>query len=211
MPDEGKYMFEELLIGSKNPAKVERYKKLLENLSEKVYGLSDFNVTTKPEEIGTTSEENAEIKAKYYSQLTNLPVFTEDEALFVDFLSEDKQPGVILRRIINGKDDATDEEILEYWENILKDTPKEKRKGHWHISYCLGMSSGKVFTMSKDHPILFFYPSSKVKIPGWPMSSLEGSEDFNKPHSEFTEEEKRIHQEKTDSEILNFFKSIPIV
>ncbi len=208
MPSNKEYMFDELVIGSKNPAKVERFQYLVKNIAKKIYGIINFNIDTKPEEIGTTSEENAEIKAKYYSKLTNLPVFTEDESLFVDFLPKDKQPGVNVRRI-NGKEEATDEELFTYWEGILKDIPKEKRKGYWHISYCLGLPDSNVFTVSKDHPILFFYPSSKVKIPGWPMSSLEGSENFNKPHSEFTEEEKRIHEEETNIEILNFFKSIP--
>lgn len=202
---EEKILFKELVIGSKNPAKVERFQKLLKHLAEKIYGLSDFNISVKPEETGNTSEENAEIKAKYYSKLTNLPVFTEDESLFVDFLSEDKQPGVNVRRI-DGKEEATDEELITYWENILKNVPEGKRKGHWHISYCLGMPDGKVFTISKDYPLLFFYPSSKIKIPGWPMSSLEGPENFKKPHSELTEEEVDIHRIETDNEILSFFE-----
>lgn len=68
------------------------------------------------------------------------------------------------------------------------------------------MPDGKVFTMSKDYSLLFFYPSSKIKIPGWPMSSLEGPEDFKKPHSELTEEEVDIHRIETDNEILRFFE-----
>ena len=202
-------MFKELVIGSKNPAKVERFQKLLKYIAEKIYGLSNLNISTKPEEIGNTAEENAEIKARYYSKLTNLPVFAEDESLFVNFLPQNRQPGVNVRRI-DGKEEATDEELLVYWENILKDIPREKRKGYWHISYCLGMPDGKVFTISKDHPLLFFYPSSKIKIPGWPMSSLEGPEDFKKPHSELTEEEVGIHREQIDREILSFFEDMLI-
>ena len=205
-----KHMLEKLVIGTKNPAKVERFQKLLKNVAKKVYGVSDFNIESKPKETGNTSEENAEIKAKYYSKLTKLPVFAEDEALCVDFLSKDKQPGVNVRRI-EGKEEATDDELFEYWENIIKDIPEDKRTGYWHISYCLGFPDEKVLTIAKDHPIQFFYPTSGIRIPGWPMSSLEGPRNIGKPHSEMTKEETKKHREEADKEILKVVKEFTII
>ena len=66
---------------------------------KQIVGLDEFEMKEKPGEAGETAEENAEIKAKFYIRRTGLPVLSEDESLFVDFLSADKQPGVHVRRI----------------------------------------------------------------------------------------------------------------
>ena len=99
---------EKLVIATRNPAKVEYFRQVLEGIVDEVLGLSDANILGKPEESGNTAEENAEIKARYYGGQTELPVFCEDEALYVDFLDKDHQPGTHVRRI-NGQDEATDD------------------------------------------------------------------------------------------------------
>lgn len=180
---------EKLVIATRNPAKVEYYRHLFTNIVGSIVSLSETKIEGKPTETEETAEENAQIKAKYYSARTDLPVFCEDEALIVDFLPTDKQPGTHVRRI-NGKDEATDDELFTYWENIIKDIPEERRTGRWHIAYCLALN-GQIRTTSLDHEVLFFYPTSEVRIPGWPMSSLEGSVKLGKPNSERTEEEKQ--------------------
>jgi len=180
---------EKLVIATRNPAKIEYYQHLFTDIVSQIVGLSDIGIEGKPTETGETAEKNAQIKASYYSERTDLPIFCEDEALYVDFLPSDKQPGTYIRRI-NGKDEATDDELFAYWENIIKNVPKEKRTGRWHIAYCLSIN-GQTRTASMDHEILFFYPTSKIRVPGWPMSSLEGLASLGKPNSERTEEEKK--------------------
>jgi inosine/xanthosine triphosphate pyrophosphatase family protein len=96
-----------MVIASSNKSKVEYYKSVLTSISEEVLGLSEFGVKEKPTETGETAEENASIKAKFYAKKLDFPVFCEDEALYVDFLPEDKQPGVHVRRI-NGVDEVSD-------------------------------------------------------------------------------------------------------
>ena len=180
---------EKLVIATRNPAKIEYYRHLFTGIVADILGLNETEIEGKPTETGDTAEENAQIKASYYSTRINLPVFCEDEALLVDFLPTDKQPGTHVRRI-NGKGEATDDELFEYWENIIKNIPEARRTGRWHIAYCLGLN-GKIRTTSMEHEIKFFYPTSKIRIPGWPMSSLEGSTSLGKPNSERTEEDKR--------------------
>src|SRR4030042_2798257 len=125
-----------ILIASRNPAKIERFKNLLSKYANEVIGLNDLGITDKPEEKGETAEENAEIKAKYYSKKSGLLAFSEDEALYVDFLPKNKQPGVHVRRI-NGKDEVNDEKLLLHWEKIISKVSKKKRTGRGHIEYCL--------------------------------------------------------------------------
>lgn len=191
---------DKLVVATRNPAKVNRYQKILSSLVNQVIGLNDIGLQDKPKETGETAEENAEIKAKFYAKKSGLPVFSEDEALYVDFLPRDKQPGVHVRRI-NGKDEAGDTQLLEHWEKIVKEVPKQKRTGKWHIAYTFAHPNGLLNTATLDHPIVFFSPPSLIRIPGWPMSSLQGPAAFNKPHSELTEDEKQLHEQNTNQMI----------
>lgn len=198
---------ERIVIGSRNPAKVGYYQSIFAEVVGEVLGLVDFGIEGKPSEIGETAEKNAEIKAKYYAQKTGNPVFCEDEALYTDFLPPDKQPGTKVRRV-NGVDEIDDDKLLAYWETILSQVPEEKRTGHWHIAYCLAFPEGQTRTIVLDHPVRFFYPSSKKRIPGWPMSSLEGSVRFGKPSSEKTEEEVRLSKEEVGRVIVEKLKEL---
>jgi len=193
-------IFETVVIASSNPAKVRRYKKILTKYACQLIGLAEITLMGQPEEKGETAEENAEIKAKYYAEKSGLVVFSEDEALYVNFLSGEDQPGVHVRRI-NGKDEASDGQLLAYWEKIIANVPRRNRKGKWHIACCIAHPNGMVKTFSLDFPIMFFYPSSPVKIPGWPLSSIEGPLGFNKPHSELTKAERLQADRKIDEAV----------
>ena len=179
------------------PQKKERYSRLLSSVATTILSLDDAGIAERALELGETSEINAEIKAKFYAQKSGLPVFSEDEALYVDFLPPEQQPGVHVRRI-NGKDEVNDGALLAYWEAIIANVPQDKRTGKWHITYCFATPDGKTKAIAIDHPILFFSPSSKAKIPGWPMSSLQGPIEFGKPHSELTDKERKSHNQVAD-------------
>lgn len=178
---------ESLVVATRNPAKVEYYKKVFSHLVVSVLGLNDLGIAGKPDEIGDTAENNAEIKAMFYSRQTNLPVFSEDECLYADFLPRANQPGTHVRRV-NGRDEVSDAELLAYWENIIKDVPPENRTGYWHFAYCL-VNQGKLKIVTQNFPVKFYYPISSVRIPGWPLSSLQGS--MGKPHSDCSPTEKQ--------------------
>ncbi len=179
-----------IVIATHNSAKKNRYKKLLAKFVKNVLDLDDLNIFDKAIENGNSAEENAEIKAKFYAEKSGLPVISEDEALYVDFLPEDKQPGVNVRRI-NGKEEVNDEQLFTYWEKMISKVPKEKRTGKWHFACCFTTPDSKAKIITFDRFVMFFYPPSKIRIPGWPMSSLQGPIVFKKPHSELTEKEKQ--------------------
>lgn len=198
---------EKIVIATCNPAKKERFRGLFVGMIKDIFVLDDFGITEKPQEHGMTAEENADIKARFYSQKLNLPVFSEDEALYVDFLPPEKQPGVFVRRI-KGKDEADDDKLLNYWKGIIAEVPKEKRTGRWHIAYSLAFPDGSIKKVAIDHEILFFSPPSKIILPGWPMSSLEGPVEFRKPHSELTDIERKEHNRIADRLILGKLKEL---
>ena len=191
---------EKIVVATRNPAKVDHYRKILLSIAEEVLGLNDLEIEGKPTEEGATAEENAEIKARFYGERCGFPVFTEDESLYVDFLEENEQPGVHVRRI-NGHDEVDDETLLSHWEKITSEVPENKRTGRWHIAYCIFVPEAGFKTVSLDHEIMFFSPVSKIRIPGWPMSSIEGSAFIGKPHSEQTEEERNVSDERSTQEL----------
>ncbi len=200
-------MIDRIVIATQNPAKRNRYQRLLAPYVKGIVSLADLGLIDKPQEKGETAEENATIKAKFYCAQSQLPVLSEDEALYVDFLPPDQQPSVHVRRI-EGRDEASDEALLEHWEKIIEPVPADSRTGHWHIAYALALPNGTVSVVSLNHSIVFFSPSSKVRLPGWPMSSLEGPVGFNKPHSELTPEEHDLNNKQADQEIIDKIKEL---
>ncbi|MFH1895888.1 MAG: non-canonical purine NTP pyrophosphatase [bacterium] len=195
-----------IVIATRNPAKLEYYQGVLEGLTEQVLGLVDFDIDQKPEELGKTARENAEIKARFYADLTGETVFCEDEALYADFLPLERQPGVYVRRV-NGRE-LSDDELLAHWEEIIKPVAPDKRTGFWRIAYALAVKEGGVRAVERDHPIRFYYPASKIRLQGWPLSSIEGSTHLNKPHSERTPEEVALEQERNRQTLKQIFEEL---
>jgi XTP/dITP diphosphohydrolase len=180
-------IIEQIVLATRNPGKIAQYQQTLQSLGIRVLGLEDLRITGKPIESGKTAQDNAQIKAAFYSELTPLPVLSEDESLFVDFLPPHLQPGVFVRRI-NGQDEVTDDQLLAYWSEIIARTPPELRTGRWHFAYCLAYN-GVSKIAARDVEIRFFHPPSPIRIPGWPLSSLQGS--TGKPSCERTDQEKQ--------------------
>lgn len=70
-------------------------------------------------EDGKTAEENAIKKAKEYYAKTNIATIAEDSGLWVEKFSEEEQPGLFVKRV-NGREDLSDEEILNYYIDKLE-------------------------------------------------------------------------------------------
>ncbi|MGA2716840.1 MAG: RdgB/HAM1 family non-canonical purine NTP pyrophosphatase [Bryobacteraceae bacterium] len=79
-----------------NPGKLREFQLAGELLDIDVEPLSGLKEITPPEENGATFEENARIKAAYYSQFAPGPLFADDSGLEVDALGG--APGVYSAR-----------------------------------------------------------------------------------------------------------------
>ena len=196
-----------LVVATRNPAKVKNYKDLLAKYAWRVLDLEELGLSAKADEGGETSEENAEMKARFYANQSGWAAFSDDASLYVDFLPPHRQPGVHVRRI-NGRDEASDEQLLEHWETMLAGVPGGERKGRWHVAFCLASPDGKKRTFSLDLPIVFFSPSSPQKTPGWPLNSLSGPAGFQKPYSELSLVEYRRANQAVDQVVAKTFQRI---
>jgi non-canonical purine NTP pyrophosphatase (RdgB/HAM1 family) len=112
-----------LLIGSANPGKAKELAELLVGLPWKVEGLKAFPPIEAPEETGTTFEENAALKARYYSAAYDVACVADDSGLVVDALGG--APGVYSARYA-GEDGNAGKNMAKLLEE-LSGTPSDER------------------------------------------------------------------------------------
>ena len=107
-----------MLIATNNSGKVEEYRRLLGCLPVELTTPSNEGVTEEPEESGDTFEENALIKARFYSEATGLPALADDSGIEVDALNG--EPGVRSARYggLQGKDDDRNKLLLSNLSNV---------------------------------------------------------------------------------------------
>lgn len=96
-----------------NPGKLREFRLAGELLGIDVEPLADLKSIPAPEEHGATFEENARLKAEYYSRFAPGPLFADDSGLEVDALGG--EPGVYSARYAgpNATDEANNRLLLE--------------------------------------------------------------------------------------------------
>ena len=62
-------------------------------------GTDNLGIVLEIEEDGTTAQENARKKSLLYARAVGQPVLSLDNALYLQGLSKDEQPGIHTRRI----------------------------------------------------------------------------------------------------------------
>ena len=82
----------DLLIATTNPGKLREIRAIFEGFSVTLHTLDEFGVIEEPEETGATFEDNARLKALYYSAATGMLTAADDSGLEIEAL--DGAPGV---------------------------------------------------------------------------------------------------------------------
>ena len=120
-----------ILVATKNEAKLRELSDFLRSDFE-VASLKDFPGVPGVEEIGSTFEENARMKAVAYFRATGVPSIADDGGIEIDALGG--EPGVMSRRWpslteTKGKPgrEKTDEELIRLTIQKLEGVPREKR------------------------------------------------------------------------------------
>ena len=160
----------EILIATKNEAKIKKYSTMLNVLGIKYKTLKDFDYDIDVEETGSTSKENAIIKANAYYKAFNMPVIADDSALVLDKLSPEKQPGVFVRRADDGRR-MSDEEMIEIYSKEIEKVGGETTGG-FVIATSIVDANGNIHTNELKHNRLFVSTPCKERNPGYPMNSL---------------------------------------
>ena len=147
--DMEKYTF---VLASANKNKIREYRQILSEKACEILGREDIEIEVLPMadigytddivEDGETFEENAMIKAKAISAITQYPVIADDSGLEVDALGG--EPGIYSARYAggHGNDDKNIEKLLSKLEGA------SDRSAHFVscIAYCSKVS-GESFTL----------------------------------------------------------------
>ena len=190
------------LFATGNETKAKRFSKGLQEKGIEVITLKDINTDIEVEENGKDAIENALIKARAYSKMTNIPVFAMDDNLYLENVPKEKQPGMYVRRV-NGKR-LNDDEMIEHYTNIVK---RYGVDGKLICRWVYGMAvinNGKesTYTWSKDDFYMVDKPSNKIN-PGYPLNTISINKKLNKYFTDVTEEDKAMLQED-ESDVVEF-------
>lgn len=119
-----------ILIATKNEGKAKEFKAIFGEKGYAVKTLLDYPDIKDVEEIGTTFEANARLKAETIAKLLNVIVISDDSGLCVDYL--DGAPGVYSARFAGEpKSDARNTAKLL---SELAGVPEEKRTAYYHCT-----------------------------------------------------------------------------
>lgn len=105
------------LFASANQGKIKEVHEIFSDLNFELFSLNDFNDLRAIglEETGSTFQENAFLKAKFFADKTNLQAFSDDSGLVIEVLAG--FPGIISGRWLRGTDTDRNKGILNKLKN----------------------------------------------------------------------------------------------
>lgn len=196
----------EILIATKNEAKIKKYSTMLNVLGIEYKTLKDFCYNIEVEETGSTPKENSIIKAKAYYEAFKMPVLVDDSGMILDKLPIDKQPGVFVRRY-DGKE-LSDEEIISLYSKEIEEVGGETT-GAFIIAITIIDENGNIYTDETRHNRLFISKTCKERNPGYPMNSLIYDEETSTYLAQVYEG-KNIYKGNSFEKDLEFIKKVLI-
>jgi XTP/dITP diphosphohydrolase len=194
-----------LLIGTKNSGKIAIYSEILNKLGIEWISLRDLNIDTDVEETGSTTLENAILKAEAYYREAKIPVLVNDSGLIIDKLTPEDQPGVLVRRF--GGKEMTDEEVIEVFSHKIKEVGGAS-DAHFVVSLAIVDENGQIYSKDFISPRYFIDKPSTMIVKGLPLRSLDYSTKDKKYLSEMTIEEANAYEGDCILDQTKFIKEV---
>jgi XTP/dITP diphosphohydrolase len=185
-----------LLIATTNPAKFQELQTFLSDLPLELISLKQLNIQVQASETGTTFEENALMKARFYFEKSHLPTLADDGGFEIDALHG--EPGVKSHRWLDPNREATDEEIIEYTIKRMENVPLEKRGAQLRLVLALVTGEGQEFIIEeKVRGIVTLKPKAH-RTPGFPYRAILYLPGLNKYYdeNELTSEESKTYNHR---------------
>lgn len=185
----------QIIVGTINPAKVEQIKGALKPIKIRVKGIDQTVKLPEIIEDGTVRE-NSRKKAKTYAEFLGETVLSMDNALYLDGLAAEQQPGTNVRRIAERTDWPTDYELLDYYSALIAKLGG-KVNGKWEFAVCIAAPDGTAEEVAViESPRIFTSQPCETKIPGYPLESLQIDPESGEYIAEMTEEERALFWQK---------------
>lgn len=185
-----------LLIATTNPGKLGEIRRFLSDLPCKLVSLTDLGITESVEETGATFEENAHLKAKHYAQRSSLPTIADDGGFEIDALGG--APGVRSHRWVDPARESSDEELIAYAFEKMRDIPEGKRGAQLRLVLVLMLPDGSVHTATESVRGIVPLAPSTARFPGFPYRSILYLPELGKfyNHDQLTEEENAAYNHR---------------
>lgn len=197
-----------LVIGTTNPAKIAQVRDALVSIGIQVEGVADKKLLPEVVEDGTTVQENARKKAIVYAKALGQTVISMDNALFLDGLAPEDQPGIHVRRI-GGTIAATDAELLDHGVALVESLGGNVT-GYWEYGICIADPSGKISETTLRTPRVFTSKRSDKSVSGYPLESIQIDQETGKYISEMTPEEMSAFWQRTlGTPLCTFVSNVP--
>jgi len=185
-----------LLIATTNPGKLAEIKRFLSDVPVDLVGLQDVGITDAVEETGNTFEENAILKAKYYAAKSGLAALADDGGFEIDELGG--EPGVKSHRWIDSTRESSDDELIDYTIERMKDIPEGKRTAQLRLVLALVLPTGDIHTSEASvRGIVPVHPIG-TRSAGFPFRSLLFLPEIQKyyNHDELTDKENETYNHR---------------
>ncbi|MBU1036931.1 hypothetical protein KKF32_02760 [Patescibacteria group bacterium] len=192
-----------VLLATYNPAKLKDYLKVLSAKGIEAETLEDLKINDKADETKATYEENAREKALFYYRLSKIPTIAEDGGFNIDYLNG--EPGVKSRRWLGHE--ASDEELIEYLREKIKEIPKEQRTARLTTVLCLVKSESEIYTVKNSIEGYLTEEYNPNYPKGLPFRALFIEKTFDKYLMDLTEEEYNQvnHRRKNIEGLMKYF------
>lgn len=163
-------MEKQLLLGTRNLARIQMVRQILEKTDIRVYTLDALGIHHEVEEDGSSTEMNARKKAQQYYAISKIPTLAMDGGLHIDRLPPGLQPGLMVKRL-PGIASPTDQDILSYYIRLLEDVGGTS-PGIWTGSHVLCFSADRVIVYNFTFTVLFTKDPYGDPRPGRALDSL---------------------------------------
>lgn len=198
---------DKLIMGTTNPGKINQLNDCLITIGINVVGVEDKSMLPHVEEDGATVLENARKKAIVYANTLGQRVISMDNALYIDGLSDEQQPGIYVRRI-NGEHENNDEELLNHFERIIASIGN-RVTGYWEFGICIADPDGETWETVIKSPRLFASSRSDQMVEGYPLESIQIDPESGQYLSELPPEDRaRFWQKAIGPKLVAFVQSI---
>ena len=174
-----------LLLGSNNEGKIIEIADVLKGLPIEIVTPKDLSIGDSPEESGSTFEENAIEKARFYFERGKLPTIADDSGIIVEALQDEL--GLHTRRWGAGPL-ASDEEWIEFFLKRMKNEKNKRARFVCALAYIDPLGVPSAF---EGHCEGIITPTLEADyLPGLPISACFRPDGFESVFSALTIEQK---------------------
>ena len=195
-----------IVFATSNETKSKRFSEGLLKKEIEVLSLKDIDLKLNIEEDGSSVIDNALIKARECYKKTKMPSIGMDDSLYMEGVPLDRQPGLFVRRI-NGKT-LTDEEMIEYYTNLVKEYGiNERINCKWIYGLAVIDEKGRkaTYTWFKDDFYMVSKRSDKLNK-GYPLNSISKYKKLDKYFTDVTFDEMKLIEVNED-DVVDFIAS----